>query len=75
MEDMRAVLMNQHAGLIQPVIGIAADMGTLFEDQHLFTFFRQQSCRDCPGESGADDNGIIIHVGNSFQFSNQKRIQ
>src|SRR5690348_9186783 len=59
MEDVRPVLVDQEAGFIVSVIGIAADMRPTVDQKHLFvTLAREPFGNDAAGEPGADHEPI-----------------
>jgi hypothetical protein len=58
-EDMRAILVNENAGLVVSIVGIAADMRPAIDHQDLFvTLARQPFGNNAPGETGTDDEPI-----------------
>ena len=64
MKDMRAVLMNQNAGVVVMIVSVAADVRTLVTKQHLLVRTRCQPFgEDTAGEAGAY-NQIIKHRPN-----------
>ena len=57
---MRAVLVDQQAGLVVAVIGVAADMGAAVDDEHaLVALARETLGKHAAGKAGADDQPII----------------
>ena len=59
MEYMRAVLMDQNSRLIITIIGIAPNMGSTIDDQHLFVALaRQPFGDDASGKSGTNHEPI-----------------
>ena len=58
MEDVGAVLMDQHTGIIQPVIGVAAHMGAALHHQNGFSLFGQSPGTHGAGVSGAYDQCV-----------------
>ena len=65
MEDVRAVLVDQQAGGVEPVIGVAADMAAAVDQQHaLVALAGQPLGQHAAGEAGADDEPVK-HGGKS----------
>src|SRR4051794_29755362 len=63
MENVRPVLVDQHAGHIMPVVGVAADMRAPIDEQHLVLALTCQPLGDdTAGEPGADHEPIIHAV-------------
>src|SRR5215212_5366702 len=63
MEDVGSVLVDQHAGRVVPVVGVAANVGTPVDEQYLvLTLTRQPLGDNTAGEPGANHEPII-HVG------------
>src|SRR4051794_5657074 len=60
-EDVRAVLVDQHTGLVIVIVGVAGDVRALVADQYRLAGMGREALRDCgPGKAGADDE-IIEH--------------
>src|SRR6187402_218947 len=61
MEDVRPILMNQHAGSVVLVVGIAADVHALIDDEDLVAGVGREPFRhDRPGKAGSD-NEVVEH--------------
>jgi hypothetical protein len=58
-EDVRAVRMNQHARVVVPVVGVAADVRPLVHQQHALAQDGSQPLgQHAAGEPGADDEVV-----------------
>ena len=63
-EDVGAVLVDQHPVLVQAVVGVAADVPPLFQHQDpLAGPSRQLPRGHRPGEAGADDQNVVVFHG------------
>ncbi len=61
MEDVRPILVNQHAGIVVMVVGIAADVHALVDDEDLAAGVSGEPFRhDRPGKAGSD-NEVVEH--------------
>jgi hypothetical protein len=61
MEDMRAVLVHENAGVVVVVVGISANMRPLVANEHFLIRAGGKPLRNrCPGETGAY-NEVIEH--------------
>ena len=61
MKDVRAVLVDQHAVLVVAVVGVAADVRPLVDEQDTLAEAGREPLRQhAAGEAGADDQ-IIKH--------------
>ena len=62
MKNVGAILMDEHPGLVGPVIGVAADVVSPLQDPYVLALFRQRSGRHGPGVAGAHHQNIKLFV-------------
>ena len=59
MEDVRAVGVDEDAGVVVAVVGVAADVRALVDDQHAQAQLAGEPLRQhAAGEAGADDEVV-----------------
>ncbi len=59
-EDVRPILVDQDARLVEMVVGVAADMRPPVDDQHVRVVLAGQPLGDHrAGEAGADDEIVV----------------
>ena len=68
-EDMRSVLVNQHAGLVRTVIGVPACMGPAFQHQHPLPALGQRPGGHSAGIARAGNQGVILMRQDEFILS------
>jgi hypothetical protein len=66
MEDVRSVLVDQNAGFVVVVVGVAADVRPLVADDHFLPAVRRQPLRN-RGAGEASTNHQIVEHRRSFQ--------
>ena len=60
MEDVRPVLVNQQAGIVVAVVGVAADVRPAVDDEDaLVALARETFRKHAAGKAGADDQPIV----------------
>src|SRR5512146_3213866 len=59
MKNVRAVFVNQDAGVIKAIVGIARDVRAAIDQQHMFARAAREAFGEhAPGVTGADDEII-----------------
>ena len=61
MEDVRAVFVNQNAGLIVMIVGVAADMGTPIHQHHALTEVASHLSGNHGSGKTCANNNVIKH--------------
>ena len=67
-EDVGAVLVNQHPGAVRTVVGVAADVAPALRHQHAPALFRQTPGAHAAGEAGSCNQYVKIIVQIRFRL-------
>ena len=60
MEDVRPVAVDEDARAVEAVVGVAADVGPLFQHEHPLARLGQPPRRDRPGKPAADNDRVVV---------------
>ena len=72
MEDVRPVLVHEHARLIGMIVGIARDMRPAIADQHLLARIAREAFSEHTSGVARANNQVVVHVNESADLSRSR---